>query len=98
MEDAEDAALTQSSAKMGVQHIRLLASIGIYHLDTKRSNIRVQSDGTVFFLIDFANIEILKDHCYEIRLKNSVLKYLVDEDIRRLGSDHINDIVDSFFN
>jgi tRNA A-37 threonylcarbamoyl transferase component Bud32 len=62
VQDFGDFAFTQSSVTAGLEQIERLSQLGICHLDIRRSNTRVQSDGTIF-LIDYSlmsNCMILK--------------------------------------
>jgi serine/threonine protein kinase len=55
--DCGDAAFTQLSLATGLEQIEMLSRLGIRHLDIKRSNTRVQSDGTIF-LIDYSHVKL----------------------------------------
>jgi hypothetical protein len=64
VEDHEDSALTQASVRAGVEQIKQLSEIGVWHQDIKRSNLRVQSDSTIFF-IDYSHVKLFDPKCNE---------------------------------
>jgi tRNA A-37 threonylcarbamoyl transferase component Bud32 len=64
IQDHNDSALTQSSVTTGVEQIKQLSEIGVWHQDIKRSNLRVQSDGTIFF-IDYSHVKLFDPKCNE---------------------------------
>jgi hypothetical protein len=55
--DCGDSAFTQLSLTTGLEQIEMLSKLGIRHLDIKRSNTRVQSDGTIF-LMDYSHVKL----------------------------------------
>jgi hypothetical protein len=57
VQDCGDFAFTQLSLTTGLEQIEMLSKLGIRHLDIKRSNTRVQSDGTIF-LMDYSHVKL----------------------------------------
>jgi hypothetical protein len=57
VQDCGDFAFTQLSLTTGLEQIKMLSKLGIHRLDIKRSNTRVQLDGTIF-LIDYSHVKL----------------------------------------